>query len=163
MDPREALDVTLWKSPDHPATVAAQHLLRNELLSSFALDGQHAHLWTAFFAWDLNRSLVLLTSPKSRHGTAMRPGVRIGGSIARQVSAWGDPIAGLQWRGRITDAAQEPLQDTYAEKFAQYASWIDCGGETESLFYSIELDWMKVIDETMLGEEKFFEIGCWHE
>ena len=140
------------------AVRCAAKVLEAELVATFSLSASGCvFAWNAYFALSVDEELVLLTSMTSKHGRHLHDGSEIAVCIYRRPAVWGVPIAGVQALGRVSRVKEEGLEQGYRQRFAQYAEWRDGGGCLESSFVSVRLDQLKVVDEEVLGEERFVE------
>jgi len=138
------------------ACTQVHNLLISEYTGTFsALSHGRPLTWTAYFALDARYYLSILTSPRSEHGSAITPGSPISMCVYRRPTVWGEPIYGLQAFGVIETIGDIAAESAYCERFPQYAEWRAAGGVTESLFYSIRMTSIKLIDEEHFGEETY--------
>lgn len=117
------------------------------------LSGGRPLIWTAYFAIEMPNRISTLTSPRSEHGTAIVPGSPISMCAFRRPCLWGEPICGLQAFGVVQEIGGIAAESAYCTRFPEYAEWRSAGGITESRFYSIKLESIKLIDEEHFGEE----------
>jgi hypothetical protein len=76
-------------------------------------------------------------------------------SVFRRPTVWGAPILGVQARGVVESAGQSRSEAAYSRRFPEFSEWIRTGGTTDSSFFSIRFDLIKLIDEEIFGEETY--------
>lgn len=129
-------------------------ILLGEGIGAFSVfSGGRPLIWTAYFAIEMPDRISILTSPRSEHGAALAPGSPISMCAFRRPRFWGEPICGLQAFGVVQEIGGIAAESAYCTRFPEYADWRSAGGITESRFYSIRLESIKLIDEEHFGEE----------
>ncbi len=131
-------------------------LLETEGLACFSIVMRGAPLtWTAFVAIDPPDRIVMLTSKASQHGSVLIPGQSVAVNLYVHTRVWGEPICGLQGLGTMDTIGDPRSEAAYRRRFPEYCSWREAGGRTESEFFAVRLNRLKLIDERLLGEETY--------
>lgn len=115
---------------------------------------------TCYFAFTSHLELVVLTPPSTRHAANSESRPEVAGTIFDTRQAWGTELAGLQFKGRMTQAHGAKAVSAfgkYAKRFAGLLNWTKAYSDVErgleSRFFVIEIDWIKLFDEPRFGKE----------
>jgi uncharacterized protein YhbP (UPF0306 family) len=134
----------------------AHELLHVEGIGAFSVVSRgQPSIWTCFLAVDAPDCVSILTSRSSEHGAALGPNSGISMNVFRRPKFWGAPIFGVQARGVVESVGQSRSEAAYARRFPEYSEWIGAGGTTDSSFFSIRFESIKMIDEETFGEETY--------
>jgi len=131
-------------------------------VASISLDSS-PHVHTAFFAFDDELRLFLLSDPATIHGGNISRDPRVAVAVYRTDQSWQNDKQGLQLFGTCAFASGRvklAAQYHYAARFVSYQDWFRLLSLTErrafkSKFYVIEIDRGKIFDEPTFGEETF--------
>ncbi|MFB6191020.1 MAG: pyridoxamine 5'-phosphate oxidase family protein [Candidatus Nanohaloarchaea archaeon] len=120
-----------------------------------------AHAATAFYAFDDELNLYILTPPETEHGQHLEKNSSIALSIYDSHQQFSSEKQGLQFFGTAEKAEPEEALEIYRERFPdveQFASEPGDVKELDSCFYRIEPERFKLFDEPEFGTETWVNI-----
>lgn len=137
-------------------------LSENKLLSMSTVENVDPHINTAFYAFDSEFNLYILTPPETKHGKNLEENSSIAVDIHDSRQNWTDDKQGLQLFGEaeIVDNPSKALE-LYTERFPgmeNVASDLDELEKLDSSFYKITTERIKVFDEPRFGTETWITL-----
>jgi uncharacterized protein YhbP (UPF0306 family) len=141
-------------------------LLRENVLASFATVNTrgHAHISTAYFAWDRAWNLYFYSYPESQHSRNLTRQSSMAVAIFDTRQRWGSPDCGVQLFGRcapVIGARDKLAARTYSARFPDFATWVDEMTRGEGRFPLVPYRFAprsgKLFDERALGSGRFIE------
>ena len=134
----------------------------NKLLSMATVDGEEPHVNTAFYAFDQELKLYILTPPETRHGENLENNSSVAVDIHDSHQNWTDDKQGLQIFGQAkkvenTSKALEIYKDRYPE-LGEFATNKEELKELDSELYVVKPSRIKLFDEPRFGTETWINV-----
>jgi uncharacterized protein YhbP (UPF0306 family) len=134
----------------------------NQILSMATAKGEEPHINTAFYAFDDELSLYILTPPDTIHGENLEENNSVAVDIHDSHQEWTDDKEGLQIFGETEQVenaskALELYKGRYPE-LGEFAANTEELEELDSEFYIIKPERIKVFDEPRFGTETWINV-----
>lgn len=134
----------------------------NRLLSMATVRGSEPHINTAFYCFDEELNIFILTPPNTVHGQNLEEKDSVAVDIHDSHQEWVDDKQGLQIFGsaRKVDESDEALR-LYTEMFSameDVASGVQELAQLDSIFYKFKPERIKVFDEPRFGTETWIKV-----
>jgi uncharacterized protein YhbP (UPF0306 family) len=136
------------------------------LLSMATVNSDHStHINTAYFAYDENLHLYIITDPKSKHAKNLARNPSVAATVFDSHQEFWTPLRGLQLFG---ECSKTPVLHvlkalkTFSHRFPVFSEAVKSpldfvAKSLEVRFYTIVVKRVKVFDEPTFGEEVFIE------
>jgi uncharacterized protein YhbP (UPF0306 family) len=149
---------------DYELAESIQKILdHNFILAMATVRDGHSYINSAHFAYTDRLELIIFTHPASEHAKnlALNPSIAV--TIWNEPQPWITDLYGVQFFGKGALVTPERLQEaieTYSHRFPAFSELIQTpedfdSGLTALRLYSIRVERMKLIDETLFGERNW--------
>jgi uncharacterized protein YhbP (UPF0306 family) len=141
-------------------------LHRTQLCAISSWDSHSAYINTAFFCFNEDLQLFVISDPRSQHSRNFELNQSAAVAVYNSEQQWQDLKAGLQMFGTCRAARKDEVTDAarlYEERFPAFGTYIRSlsGSDRNSInesFLMFETQVVKVFDEPAYGEETFYTV-----
>jgi uncharacterized protein YhbP (UPF0306 family) len=145
-------------------------LNNNIILAMATVHNGDAYVNSAHYAYNDRLEMVIFTHPHSEHGKNLIANPSVAVAIWKRPEAWGMNLQGVQLFGtaaRASEAATQSAIDTYSARFPQFSHIISAPedferGMTDMRLYVIQVEQVKLIDETRFGHRNWITVPVIH-
>ena len=138
----------------------------NELLGMATVCSSEAYANTAYFAFNDQLDLYILSEPTTQHSVNVVQNPSVAVAIFDSHQPWTSDKRGLQLFGSCEMASGGDLTDAvacYLKRFAGLKKWVTSAndiirGAINSKFYIMHVKSLKLFDELRFGKEKFISL-----
>ena len=123
------------------------------------------HINTAFFTFDPEYNLYILSQPSAKHSGNVERNPKASVTVFETKQEWGGPLIGIQLFGKMEiteDSELAAAQDLYGDRFPSYREWLNSLPDQErssmdSRFYVFIPEEFKMLYDPEFGEEHYVE------
>ena len=143
------------------------HILEsNTLLAMSSLSGLNSYINTAYYAYNNNLELFILTEQSTIHGQNIEQNPSIAAAIWMDSGKYGENLQGLQLFGVCEKVSTLKLFDAlkqYNNRFPTFAQIIKhpedfAKGVVKSRLYILKIDKIKLLDEPAFGRRNYISL-----
>lgn len=152
---------------DNDLNRSIQKILEDNILLSMAsIKDTSSWINAAYYCFDKKFNFYILVDPATEHAKNTKSNNSVALAIFDSRQTWDEPKRGLQIFGQCKRATLLELPTAiklYTKKFASFSQFIKhpddfAKNALTSRFYKIEVNSLKLFDETNFGEEEFIEL-----
>jgi len=153
---------------DEALNSSIQSILESSHLTSMATVNQDgtSHINTAFFAFDDNLRLIIVTDPSTKHAKNLEKNSSVACNVYDSHQKFWTPLRGIQLFGKCskTPLVQVPhALSAFSQRFPVFKELVsnleDFAKKAVKIrFYTIDVERIKILDEPTFGEEVYVNL-----